>query len=90
MTSKAALFCDCGMSVELHHGSHGWWWRLWDPDDPPETLPPGEVVVDEVRREKAAAASFRRSIRCRCDRRYRADLDPPAIVEEGNGSENGS
>ena len=84
MTTMAYQTCRCGLEVELHRGRHqdGPYWDVWDPEDMPDKLPPGEVVADEVLRERAAAERFGPVIACRCGRRYRATLDPPTVVRD--------
>ena len=85
MTMMAYQTCPCGLEVELHRGRHQAdpYWDVWDPEDMPPKLPPGEVVVDEVLRERAAADRYEPVIVCRCGRRYEAWFDPPAVTGVG-------
>lgn len=85
MTTMARVTCPCGMEVELPQGRHqdGLFWEVWDPEDMPEPLPPGEVLIDEFFREKSSAVGFADVIECACGRRWRGGLDPPQVVEDG-------
>ena len=83
MTTVARVTCPCGMEVDLNRGRYedGPFWELWE--DLPPDLPPGEsVLMDEILRERAAAAAFTDVIECACGRRWRGFLDPPQVVDD--------
>ncbi len=44
------------------------------------------MLIDELFRERAAAAAFTEVIECACGRRWRGVLDPPWVVEDGQAS----